>query len=88
MELRKLFRAGNSLVVSLPRAVITAMGLEEGSRLILTYERDRRALVLEPLREDLIEIAREVIDEYRPFLESDHPAASAGGTVPTPHRDG
>lgn len=74
MELRKLFRAGNSLVVSLPRDVIAAMGLEEGSRLILTYERDRRALILEPLREDLIEIAREVIDEYRPFVESDHPA--------------
>lgn len=69
MEIRKVFRAGNSLVISLPRQVLETMGLQEGSRLMVNVERNRRALVLQPLEEDLIDIAREVIDQYRPFLE-------------------
>lgn len=74
LEIRKVFRAGNSLVISLPRAALAEMGLQEGSRVIVTVERDRRAIVIEPLQEDLLEIAREVIDEYRPFVAGGHAA--------------
>lgn len=70
MEIRKVFRAGNSLVISLPRQILETMGLQEGSRLMVSVEMSRRAVVLQPLEEDLIDIAREVIDQYRPFLEA------------------
>ncbi|HLU69966.1 MAG TPA: AbrB/MazE/SpoVT family DNA-binding domain-containing protein [Fibrobacteria bacterium] len=74
LEIRKVFRAGNSLVISLPRAAMADMGLQEGSRVIVTVERGRRAIIIEPLQEDLLEIAREVIDEYRPFVAGGHAA--------------
>lgn len=88
MEIRKIFRAGNSLVVSLPREALERMGLAEGSRLILTVEPDRRALVFQPLQEDLLDIAREVIDEYRPFLASPPGGAPGAGSPSAAHRNG
>jgi putative addiction module antidote len=50
VEVRKVFRAGNSLVVSLPRDVVRGLGLEEGAPVAVEYDRDRRRVTIEPVR--------------------------------------
>ncbi len=75
--LRKLFRAGNSVVVSLPREAIEYLGLTEGSEVSVELDREGRQLVLKPLSVEAgdvtPEFARQVdafIERYRPALEA------------------
>lgn len=75
--LRKVFRAGNSVVVSLPREAVEYLGLYEGSEVSVELDREARQLVLKPLTLELGEVdakfARQVdafIERYRPALEA------------------
>ena len=43
---RKVFRSGNSLVVSLPRDAIELLGLGEGSEVIVEVDRDEGRVVI------------------------------------------
>ncbi len=74
---RKLFKTGNSLVVSLPRESIELLGLHEGSELDVAIDIDQRRIVLSPAEPPVsgidAEFARqldEFIDRYRPALEA------------------
>lgn len=74
---RKIFRAGNSVVVSLPKDVLEAVGLDEGSEVVISGDRKRRRIVITPKAVDLPgvdeEFANQVsdfIDKYRPALEA------------------
>lgn len=74
---RKIFRAGNSMVVSLPPESLEALGLQEGSEVEIQEDRARRRIVITPRETDLPgideEFARQVsdfIERYRSALEA------------------
>jgi antitoxin MazE len=74
---RRIFRAGNSLVVSLPREAIEALGGAEGTEISLDIDREGRRVVLLRAEEGLADVdeafARQVaefIEVYRPALEA------------------
>ena len=49
MEVRKIFKAGNSCVVSLPLDMLKSLGLREGSHVAIEINRERREYVLKPV---------------------------------------
>ena len=75
---RKVFRTGNSIVVSLPREVIEPLGISEGSEVDVELDRENRQVIIRPtelsLAADINEtFARQVadfIEMYRPALEA------------------
>jgi antitoxin MazE len=74
---RKIFRTGNSTVVSLPKDALDFLGLAEGSEVHLELDREHRQLILAPLERDLPGVdeafARQIadfIEAYRPALEA------------------
>lgn len=73
---RKIFKAGNSLVVSLPKEAIEALGLEEGSQVELDVDAEEGKVVIHPKRHaargvdpEFAQQVSEFIEEYRPALE-------------------
>ena len=75
---RKVFKTGNSLVVSLPKDALEALGLHEGADVSVDLDKDRRQIVITPLEIPLADagidetFARQVaefIEQYRPALE-------------------
>jgi antitoxin MazE len=75
---RKVFRTGNSIVVSLPREALDLLGIGEGSEVSLDLDKELRQLVISvpepgPATEIDEEFARQVsnfIDRYRQVLEA------------------
>jgi putative addiction module antidote len=74
---RRVFKTGNSMVVSLPRETTDFLQLKEGSEVSVELNRERGEIVIAPLGRDLVgvdaEFARQVaefIEEYRPALEA------------------
>ena len=75
---RKIFKSGNSLVVSLPKDVIEYLEIGEGAEVDLRLDREQRRIVIEPA-ENRTEVpgvdsefssqVADFIDEYRPALE-------------------
>ncbi|HXF69068.1 MAG TPA: AbrB/MazE/SpoVT family DNA-binding domain-containing protein [Thermoflexus sp.] len=75
--LRKIFRTGNSAVVSLPKDALELLGLREGSEVSVEVDRERRRIIITPVGSALPgvdeEFARQVaefIEQYRPALEA------------------
>lgn len=75
--LRKVFKAGNSLVVSLPKESVAALGLQEGSEVSVELGPDHKEIVIKSAETALADIdelfARQVadfIEQYRPALEA------------------
>jgi putative addiction module antidote len=73
---RKVFRSGNSTVVSIPPEVLEVMGLQPGDEVTVTADLDRHQIVIVPavprlpdVREDLLEQVDRFIQRYRPALE-------------------
>ncbi len=74
---RKVFRAGNSLVVSLPKASLEALGLGEGSEVSVEVDAAEKRIIIQLAEPSLADIdeefARQVadfIEQYRPALEA------------------
>jgi len=75
---RKIFKTGNSFVISLPRESLQILGLREGSEVNVAVDQDKGRIVIErahpPLAHDIDAIfARQLndfIEEYRPALET------------------
>jgi putative addiction module antidote len=74
---RRIFKTGNSMVVSLPRETLDYLELKQGSEVSVELNRDRGEIVITPVGRDLPgvdeEFARQVaefIEEYRPALET------------------
>ncbi|NIN69631.1 MAG: AbrB/MazE/SpoVT family DNA-binding domain-containing protein [Anaerolineae bacterium] len=74
---RKIFRTGNSMVVSLPKETLEVLNLGEGSEVSVELDRERGEIVITPLGRELpgvdSEFARQVaefIEQYRPALEA------------------
>ena len=74
---RGLFESGNSIVISLPRAFLEFLNLEEGSEVSVSLDRQRGVIVVAPATRALprvdAEFGRQVaefIEQYRPALEA------------------
>jgi death on curing protein len=53
---RKIFKTGNSLVISLPRESLLNLGLQEGSEVQVTVDEESGRIIIEPLRASLADI--------------------------------
>ena len=76
--LRRLFRTGNSVVLSLPKEVLEGLGVKDGENVSLQMDRQKRQLIITPAEKPLAvagvdeDFARQLdkfIEEYRPALE-------------------
>lgn len=77
--LRKVFRTGNSIVVSLPKEAIDYLNIHEGAEVEVNLDRENRKIILTPVTlQDVVPgvdeiFARQVaefIQQYRPALEA------------------
>jgi putative addiction module antidote len=73
--LRKIFKTGNSMVVSLPREMLESLGAADGSDVSVELEDGK--IIIRPMQrtvpgvdEEFARQLAEFIDEYRPALES------------------
>ncbi len=76
--LRKIFKTGNSVVVSLPKDAIEYLHMGEGTEVNVELDREKRQIVITPSEPALTivgvdpEFAHQVaefIEQYRPALE-------------------
>jgi len=75
--LRKIFKTGNSAVVSLPREMLESLGMSDGSDVSVELDPVSRQIVIRPIEktipgvdEDFARQVAEFIEEYRPALEA------------------
>lgn len=74
---RKIFKTGNSIVVSIPQEMLESLGVGEGSEVMIELDLRNLRIIIQPV-ERLVHgvdeaFARQVadfIDEYRPALET------------------
>lgn len=76
--LRKIFKTGNSIVVSLPQEYLDAIGIEQGADVSLELDQENRQLVIKPadlplasvgIDKDFAAQLSDFIETYRPALE-------------------
>jgi putative addiction module antidote len=74
---RKIFRAGNSMVISLPKEMLDALHVGEGEEVSVELDPARSQIVISPAPAAVegvdAEFARQVadfIEQYRPALEA------------------
>jgi len=74
---RKIFRTGNSAVVSLPADVLEQVGLALGDSVAVTADPRLKRIIITPVedslpgvRPDLLERVDRFIEQYRPALET------------------
>ena len=74
---RKIFRTGNSAVVSLPADVLEQVGLALGDSVSVVADPGSRQIIITPVeaslpgvRSDLLERVDRFIEQYRPALET------------------
>ncbi len=75
--LRKVFKTGNSTVVSIPREMLENLGIEDGSEVTVDLDLKTHQIIIRPalrslagVNEDFARQLAEFIDEYRPALEA------------------
>lgn len=75
--IRKVFKTGNSIVVSLPKEISDTLQLSEGSEVSVELDEARRQIVISPVQSTHSGVdpifARQVadfIEAYRPALEA------------------
>ncbi len=77
--LRKVFRTGNSVVVSLPKDALEFLDIRVGAKVSVDLDRENRQIVITPVEEPLAmagvdeAFAQQVADfikQYRPALEA------------------
>ena len=76
--LRKVFRTGNSVVVSLPRDVLEFLDIHEGEEIEVNLDRENRQVIIKPVEMPLaisgvdegfaLQVS-EFIEQYRTALE-------------------
>lgn len=76
--LRRLFKTGNSVVISLPKNILESLGLANGETVWLELDREKHCIVITPsekplaisgVDEDFARQVNEFIEQYRPALE-------------------
>ena len=74
---RKIFKTGNSFVISLPRESLQILGLQEGSEVNVAVDQDEGRIIIERAQPNLADIdptfaqqLNDFIEQYRPALEA------------------
>ncbi len=76
--IRRLFKTGHSIVLSLPKEVLEDLGLKDGEVVNLELDREKRRVIISPVQKPFAiasvdeEFARQVdefIQQYRSALE-------------------
>ena len=76
--LRKVFRTGNSMVVSLPREALEYLDIHNGTQIEVDLDRENHQVILRPveipltisgIEEKFAHQVAEFIEQYRPALE-------------------
>lgn len=76
--IRRLFKTGNSIVISLPKEVLDELGIKDGESVNLQLDKEQRRVIISPVEKPFAiagvneEFARQVetfIQQYRPALE-------------------
>jgi putative addiction module antidote len=76
--IRRLFKTGNSIVLSLPKEVLDELGIKDGESVNLELDREQRRAIITPVEKPRTipgvneEFARQVdefIQQYRPALD-------------------
>jgi antitoxin MazE len=76
--IRRLFRTGNSIVLSLPRDVLEGLNLSEGKNISLQLDSQNQRAIITPMEkpgavagitEDFARQVNDFIDQYRPALD-------------------
>jgi antitoxin MazE len=75
--IRKIFRTGNSMVVSLPKDIIEQLGMSAGTDVSVDLDRQNRQIVIRQVKlpfagsidDNFARQVAEFISEYRPALE-------------------
>ena len=76
--IRRLFKSGNSIVLSLPKEVLDDLGIQDGESVNLELDHEQRRVIITPVEkpvaiagvnEDFARQVDEFIQEYRPALE-------------------
>ena len=72
---RKIFRTGNSAVVSIPPEALEALGLELGDEVTVTVDPERDRIVLTPatlpgVRPGFLDRVDRFIERYQPALKA------------------
>lgn len=75
--LRKVFKTGNSMVVSLPKEFLEPLGVSEGADVSIELDRAHGQIIIRPsvptvagVDEDFAQQLNQFINEYRPALEA------------------
>lgn len=76
--LRKIFRTGNSMVVSIPKDILDQLELSEGEDVSVELDTQQRQIIISPIEKTIAvgideTFAKQVDDfikEYRPALEA------------------
>jgi len=76
--LRKVFKTGNSLVVSLPKDLLEPLGVKDGMNVSVELDRKNHQILIRPiempfaagLSEEFTRQVNEFIEQYRPALEA------------------
>jgi putative addiction module antidote len=74
---RKVFKTGNSLVVSLPKDALSFLGIGAGADVSVKLDKEQGLLIIQPIEPPLPGVDQtfaaqvaEFIEEYRPALEA------------------
>ena len=76
--LRRLFKTGNSVVLSLPKEMLDSLGVDNGAEVSVEFDREQRQVIIKAAEKPMPiagvdeEFARQVnefIEHYRPALK-------------------
>ena len=69
--LRKIFKTGNSVVVSLPKDVLEYLRVEEGSEVNVELDREKNQILIKPVQPNILVegINPDFADQVADFIE-------------------
>ena len=71
---RKIFRTGNSAVVSLPADILEIVGLELGDSVTIVADPEQRQIIITPAERSLPGVRPGFLERVDRFIEQYHPA--------------
>lgn len=72
---RKIIKIGSSVGITLPKALLTQMGLSVGDAVVISEDKNTGCVSIEPEKKkyapdkENVEWAKEFVERYRPALE-------------------
>jgi len=72
---RKVFKTGNSLVVSIPKNILDPIGIAEGNEVSIELDKKNQQIIIQPVNissidEEFTKQVSKFIERYRPALEA------------------